>query len=586
MRSVVTSVIAPLGSLLKRGLTRCGRLKLSDFVFVGFALIFSTGLMWHTFKYEANGLYLKISNHIWSDFLAHLPIIRSFSYGHNWPPEYPFYPGEPMRYHFLFDAIIGGLEKLGLPLDWALNLPSVLSLLSLLIVVYAFAVYLYRDRRVAWLSALLLLFNGSGAFVNFLVKHHDSKNLWFAFWNLAHFPAFGPYDGSEITAFWNLNVFTNQRHLAAALAYVILLCLLTLWLQEKPKRLQSRLGMLFGLGAGLFPFFHQPALFMMALTSFVYLLLVPASRRFLLVFGATTTLVVALQIPFLIKITTGEGSPIIFYPGYQIHNSLSLSHFLSYWIKNLGIHSVLIPLGIFLSPKKVRLAYVPAMLIFIFACLVRFRGEVELNHKFFNFSVIVGQMASAYLLIRLLDAARLSRKRLAGDPQLRTLVPAVLYSIFSVALLASVLSGVLDLAVIKNTGYHSVKDLAGDDVARWIEKNTSPRAVFLNSQFGYSSPSMAGRPILLGWPYFAKSLGYDVTKREKMAKIIFAGNSPQIFCPLLHQLNASFVMIEQNRDANFPDMNVAYFTANFVPEYLSKDGKVSVFSTAQLCLKK
>ena len=121
--------------------------------------------MWRTFQYHNHTFY--ISAKVWSDFAAHLPLIRSFSWGQNWPPEYPLFPGEPIRYHFLFYFLVGQLEKLGLPLDWALNLPSALGFGGLLTIIYLFSKFIFQSSLTGFLAVILFLFNSSLSFLEF-----------------------------------------------------------------------------------------------------------------------------------------------------------------------------------------------------------------------------------------------------------------------------------------------------------------------------------------------------------------------------------------------------------------------------------
>ncbi|TSC86331.1 MAG: hypothetical protein G01um10147_943 [Microgenomates group bacterium Gr01-1014_7] len=79
---------------------------------------------------------MLIATKAWSDFASHIPLIRSFSLGDNFLPEYPLFPGEPIRYHFLFYAVVGYLEKLGLRIDYAFNILSALSFAFLIISIY------------------------------------------------------------------------------------------------------------------------------------------------------------------------------------------------------------------------------------------------------------------------------------------------------------------------------------------------------------------------------------------------------------------------------------------------------------------
>ena len=61
---------------------------------------FSLWLMHSSFDYLSNSRVLNIGDKVWSDFAHHIPLIRSFSHGDNWPPQSPLYSGPPIRYHW------------------------------------------------------------------------------------------------------------------------------------------------------------------------------------------------------------------------------------------------------------------------------------------------------------------------------------------------------------------------------------------------------------------------------------------------------------------------------------------------------
>src|SRR6266566_3681848 len=81
-------------------------------------LIFSIWLMFSTFSYR-NGS-MVIATKAWSDFANHIPLIRTFSFGSNFPPQDPLFSGEFIHYHFLFYMFVGLLEKIGIRIDYAL----------------------------------------------------------------------------------------------------------------------------------------------------------------------------------------------------------------------------------------------------------------------------------------------------------------------------------------------------------------------------------------------------------------------------------------------------------------------------------
>ncbi len=68
---------------------------------------------------------LVVSANTWADMGLHIALSRSFSVASNYPTQYPFFAGEPIRYHFGFDFFFAGmLQKGGLSVLWSFNLPA------------------------------------------------------------------------------------------------------------------------------------------------------------------------------------------------------------------------------------------------------------------------------------------------------------------------------------------------------------------------------------------------------------------------------------------------------------------------------
>lgn len=556
------------------------QLSKGDAVFLALALTISCWLMWHTFSYDAENSRLIVSALNWGDFLVHIPFVRSFSVGANWPVEYPFFPGEPNRYHYLFYLVVGGLERLGLRLDWAMNLPSALGFFSLMVGIYAFALWLYRSRAVAWLSVVFFLANGSLAFLHFFAQRSPDKGIIAAFWQRTEWVAHGPYDGSEIAHFWNLNSFINQRHLAFALAYALLVNAIALWSEKRPLRSQQIAGLALGIGAGFFPWYHQPAFFVLAIIGLFYLLTLRGARRFLLAFGVTTLVTTAVLYPLLGSLVSNAGGAAHFRPGYLMKGSLTPWNIAWFWLQNLGVHFFLIPAGVWLSSPQQRRAYGPAGVVFVVAFLFQFGAQPVLNHKFFNFCLILGQTASAYALVRLAQVAldeyrhgRRFRWRGAGYAALGGL-----------AIFLGTLSGVLDWMPIKNSYSVSVKDYMADEAGRWIQRNTPPRSVFLNATIDFNAASLTGRRVLLAHPMFAHDLNYDEPGRRGLASTAWGTTEVGHVCEALKKLNADYVFWEARpaRDL-LPHFDQNVFTARFEPQFQSSDGKAKIFETKRIC---
>jgi hypothetical protein len=122
------------------------------------------------------------------------------------------------------------LEVLGLRIDLALNLPSLLSLTSLFMLLYALAVHLSGKRVIGVLVGCLFIFRSSFAFFTFLKQILNDGNAWEHFWNV------GEHIGktqNEAWGLWAQNVYANQRHFAFSLSVLILVLFVMLPLLRK-----------------------------------------------------------------------------------------------------------------------------------------------------------------------------------------------------------------------------------------------------------------------------------------------------------------------------------------------------------------
>ncbi|HVS04064.1 MAG TPA: hypothetical protein VMT16_14965 [Thermoanaerobaculia bacterium] len=547
-------------------------------VFFALLLIVSTWLMFHSFAVTDH--VMLIGSKVWSDFAATLPLIRSFSMGDNWPPEYPLYPGEPIRYHFLFFALVGALEKLGLPLDWALNLPSILGFFVTLLMLYLISTAVLRDRRVGVLAVLFALCNGSLSFVEYFSTHGWTPRSVAALWDLAHFPSFGPFDGSEILGVWNLNVYINQRHFGVALALLLGFVWFSLRDYDRPVERQLQWGVLFGCLAGLLPLFHKPVLLVLAVCLAVYFFLVPRLRTFFLTMGASSLAVMLLL--SLSPLDIGPGATpagVRWAPGFLVQGGLTAENFLRFWWLNWGLHVVWIPVALwlmrdkFLAPRSARVLAIPALLVFAIGCTLQFSAEITANHKFFNAAFLLLAPLSAYTLVRIFDIG-------AG---LRRSGRLAVWTAGGLLLLATVAGGIVDLMPIKNDAAYQVPDLPVHPEARWFAENTAADAVVLNSHFLYHPASIAGRHVFLGWPYFTWSAGYDVEARRAVMAEMYSGRDANRMCALLAEHRIGAVTVE---DTNSPDMvpiNVGFFDARYTPDLVSAGGRLRIYHVSTLC---
>lgn len=525
--------------------------------------LFSLWLMWHTFGYKDHTFYIAAK--VWSDFAANLPLIRSFSFGFNFPPEYPLFPGEPIKYHFLFYLLVGLLERIGLRLDWALNIPSALSFFGLMVMIYLFAKLLFKSNFVAILSVIMFLFNGTLSFLEFFKTHLLSLDIFNDIYHLANYPSFMPYGSGEVTAFWSLNTFINQRHLALAFGLVFL-CLYLLLKSDRDNRPINLPTIIFiGFILGLFPSLHKAVFIMTALVFAIVFLLFPKLRVTLL---KIFIIILAIALPqlYLTNQLINGSSSISFYPGYLVYNR-GLEAFIRHWIMNFGLNIFLIPLGFIFAPTKAKKVLIAFLSLFIIGNLFRFSPEIAANHKFFNLFLIVGNMFSAWVVYLIW------RKKKLG----KIIAPILIFFL--------IFSGIIDFFPIKNDTIYIINDAPKNPDITWIKKNTPPDAVFLNSSFLYHPASLAGRKIFFGWPYFSWSAGYDTNKRDVIREKILGATTVDktIVCDNLRINGIRFVSLGKD-DSRGSSPNFLFWKNNFTEVYNNSSTGFLIYDVNKSCL--
>jgi len=524
-----------------------------------FAILFtfSALIMFKTFK--APESTLKIATKAWSDFAATIPLIRSFSLGDNFPPQYPIFSGPPIRYHFVFFLLVGILEKMGLRIDLALNTLSTIGFLLLMISIYFLAKEVFKKRSVAVLSVIFFAFNGSFSFIEFFKSHPLGANTLKEIITNVKFSSFGPYDGRLVSAFWNLNIFTNQRHLALAYAAFILLVFLIYKNAKEGFSTKWLLGL--GLFIGLFPFVHLAVFGMMLTALGIFFIIYPKIRRQIFAIGVVALL---LAIPQLIYMGTGELNTPLFSPGYLVQK-LTIANFISYWTLNLGLAVVLAPLGYILAKPGQRKIIYPFLILFIIGNLFAFSADRATNHKFFNLFLIGANMFAAFAL------TILWRRSIAG----KILTGGLLFFL--------TVSGVIDFFPILNDSYVVIPDYQKNPASLFILKNTPANSTFLNHSFLYDPASLAGRKIYLGWPYFSWSAGYDTDKRFRTVKEILSGENKDLVCEKLADEKIDFIEIKNPTELEEVTVNYSFFERNFNKIYFDYSQNLSIFEVSKSC---
>lgn len=450
--------------------------------------VFSIWLFGKSFGYENEEF--RIARHQVGDFGLHLSLARSFSWGSNWFPESPFYPGEPLPYHYGVDLFAGLLERIGVRIDHAFNGISVIFFTILLLTIYRLSNILlgYNPSR-SFLSVLFFLFSSNLTFVTFLQRYTLAD-----VWRLPDYLYKGPFDGSTISIFSTLNPLLNQRHLVVGLALgMLFISFLVQRLMKSTSLSQARIvtmGILLGLGTRIHALV---ALGVVIVVCCLFLLF----RRIKLIipFIAFTALFALPHINEVFR--AGQNSYNFFHPGFLAAAPVTLSSWFTFWWQNLGLALVFLPIGFFLSKNKQKRVFFSFLPLFILANIFQFSYRIEHNHSLITMFLIVANIFVAHAITRL--------------PKIGA----------AVSLFFLTASGILNFMVVKNDFQYRVADAPKDTLISWIAKNTPRDSIFLAPQNLYDPVTLAGRKNYFGATYYSEVMGYDVEGRRAAVNQFF-----------------------------------------------------------------
>ena len=105
---------------------------------------------------------------------------------------------------------------------------------------------------------------------------------------------------------------------------------------------------------------------------------------------------------------------------------------------------------------------------------------------------------------------------------------------------ARVPGGAIDFFPVHNNGWSEVT-YKNDPLMEWLNKNTTPREIFLTDRFVNHPILMAGRRVFYGWPYYAWSAGYDASKRDRVYTELFENRDPWKVYRLLRENGIKYV---------------------------------------------
>lgn len=524
-----------------------------DWICIGAYSVFACWLMFATLTFR-NGSF-QIAFKGWTDFGANLSLAQSFVLGHNFPTEHPFFPGELIRYHFLFWFQAANLEFLGLNLVWSVNLLSIISLLALLILIMTFSEILFNSRVVSRIAASLFFFSSSLSYLPFLRSQHSLRGAISSILNSAQFLASGYHFRGEDWGVLTVDIFANQRHLISGvgLIFVVLTFLVDRYLLITPEvnlaasvteesgtstkmtdgaqNGQSSSSETFrtdliafifsGALIGALPYWNS-AIFVSALIVLGCIFLLFPFRLFS---GSLIATAVLIGVPQVLLLRSGSlGTQSIFHWGYTLeHPTLVLVVKYLGWI--FGFKWILIFIALILLPGFHRRLFIAFSSLLAVAFLFQLSTDVFNNHKLLNVWSIFATAYAAYALWRIGKAK------------------AIGTALAVVLTVTTIFGGIIDMFPVHNDPALAVP-YESDRLTKWLLDNTQPSDVFLTQTLLTHPILFAGRKVFLGYTLFAWTAGYNVSEREKIYHRMFEEHNPIELVRLLNNNKIAYVGID------------------------------------------
>ena len=283
-----------------------------------------------------------------------------------------------------------------------------------------------------------------------------------------------------------------------------------------------------GVLLGLVPMWNS-AMFIAAAAILGLLFILCPQRLQMLALAVTTGLIALPQMLFL---ATGSGRaqmPKLLHWGYTIDHP-TVANVTKYLGFTFGFKWLLIALALVFATNLQRRFFLAFLSLIAVAFSFQFTIEVLANQKFIHIWVIIANLFVAFALWRLW------RLSLGG-----TTLPGKFVAIATTLLIIP--GGIIDFFPIHNTGWGEVT-YRNDPLIDWLNKNTTPREIFLTDRFVNHPILMAGRRVFYGWPYYAWSAGYDASKRDKVYMDLFENRDPWKVYRLLKENGITYVAFD------------------------------------------
>ncbi|MBR0026319.1 MAG: hypothetical protein IJP37_04075 [Clostridia bacterium] len=516
----------------------------------------------HTIPQAADGS-LHVGQSTFGDLSLHVGIVTSLKEQTTFPPEYSIYPGTAVGYPFLCDSISATFYVLGASLRLSMLLPALAAYAVVLLGVWCFFEQWLKKPCLTVLATLLFFIGGGFGFAYaFDLLKQDPGNLLDVFRGFYRTPTNQP-DRGLLWVNPIADMLVPQR--ATLFGWSILFPCLTLlqrtaFSEELADRTRRKDLILLGCMAGCLPLIHTHSFLALGMVSAAYLFRTLWRKEWKRLPGWTmyagTALILAL--PQLIFFTFRQAGGFL---TFNFNWSNTRDSFLWFYIKNLGIIFLMLPISFVMAKKEDRGKYSGALLIWFFAEIIQFQPNPYDNNKLLF-------VWFAFTCVLAAHGLHMLYRKLEGLPGRKLIAAMTLTALF--------LSGSMTLAREAVSDYELIGS-AHVEAAEFIKENTEADDLFLTSNNHNNAVAvLTGRNILCGTDSFLYFHGIDTHARREDMQLMF-GTPSENFAELRAKYGIDYVYISSYERYDF-NADEGYFAANY--PLVFRNHEVSIYKVS------
>lgn len=551
-----------------------------ELLLFGILTVFVTWMMFYVFHMKDGILYSGFS--VYGDYAPHTAMMRSFSRGNNFPTQYPHYGGQDVKYHFMFQFLVGNLEYLGLRLDLGYNLVSILSLAGFLMVLYGISYRMFKSFWAGAAAIVFFFFRSGTAFWRYLWEHLQAGDL---VRTLEDNTAFIGYTTNENWGLWNFNVYLNQRHLAFGLlmAAVAVWTFMDwveagcshkeqgfLWVRNRFFTKKAWIcrnvdtAILLGLFLGLTAFWNGAAL-IGGLLILAGLAIFSDGKLDYVICAGLAVLFSELQSKIFVSGSVMSPS---FYWGFLADNK-SISGVLWYLVEISGFFFVGMIVAVVFLKRGQRAVLMGCLLPMVFAFLVSLTPDINVNHKYVMISYAFVTVFWGWIVRCVFLEGKKGWKKWAGRA-----VAAVLCICLSA-------TGIYDYVIIlrDNDSAHRMTVNMESSLTDWLSTNLKKNDLLLTPEYTMNEVTMSGAMLYCGWPYYAWSAGYDTGYRAGQAVLMYTTDDPELLKAAVKQEKITYILFEEDMEFEQQECREDIIRETYPLVYTSEDGRIRIYET-------